>query len=519
MGWTLIIHEDPNWTSIIAGLLKQVVREEPVCVANLAQAQQQLEYHGRGRCLLIVSSATAPADAHCSRPVGGAPLRADDIRGQLATPCIILAAVNTGAASLGNAQNSRLLLLGDILGQLPTIARSLLCMEQGNAPKPPHEVDVDITITQGSCIWRMHGTPENPIDKMGTIQISPADMRRLLNDSARGEYASHDSVRQLGFDMYVNFMSDPVKSGLEFALSRHIRHPNLLEAARFHFHVDQEASQLLVETLAKPRDQNANAELDFWMRESPIFRKFGALGKRHPLFKDRLSRTTPINCLIIEGEVEDFHALGKNFPSIPMAARETDWLSNYLTENQKSFMLAPPKVMRASDFADGGYGDAVRSVLSATPWQLVHYVGHSAIGEDGKAYLALAGGAGDALDVDDFAACAREAQFVFLNSCHSANEKFIKKLIEKNIPAVAGYAWPINDEVASVFSKNFYTNLFEGTVSKRFLEYSFMRAKKVLHEKFTDQPVWTSPILFMQMLNPEKDEQQEVRRELYRNVG
>src|SRR5207244_4451533 len=102
--------------------------------------------------------------------------------------------------------------------------------------------------------------------------------------------------------------------------------------------------------------------------------------------------------------------------------------------------------------------------------------------------LVLGDGPDDVLDIDNFAQDARGAQFVFLNSCSSATGTFVARLVEKNIPAVAGYAWPLEDKHALAFSRKFYLELFEGERSRRFLEYSFMRGKAYLFDEFSDQP-------------------------------
>lgn len=518
MDWSLVIHEDADMAKEVAKILAESLDGEVVRVSNLVDAGLVMSNRAHWHCQLIVSSLSPPPDVDTSRPMDRARPTCTPFLQQIRDerdepPCIFLVSLSEGARAeeLRNVRNITLLRVVDMGAQLQPLARSVVFGDVSGATKPPHEVDVDITLVDGRCQWSMRGTPTNPVEAAGIIEIGERDLQRLLDASSNAGKANHRGIRQLGLDMYENFMANNLKTGgLELALSRYIRHPSFLEAARIRFHVDHATSQLMVETLAKPLSQKVDAELEYWMCRTPIFRKFCGHGERQPLFKDRASRKSPVACLIIQGDARRFSAggeLAKTFPAIASAAAEADALEAYFSNPDKDFGLAPLKVMRPGDYPGGAYGDAVRRELVKQPWQLIHYVGHSAIGLDRKGYLALGAAEGDLIDIDDFATRAAHAQFVFLNSCQSADATFIMKLVEKKIPAVAGYAWEIDDQVAEAFSQNFYEELFEGSVSKRFLEYAFMRAKNFLYlnRNYVDKPVWTSPILFMQLLDAEPD--------------
>lgn len=518
MDWSLVIHEDAVMAQVVAGMVGEVLGCEVIWVCNLEDADSAISRHRLKHCQLIVSSLSPPQKVEISTPLDRARTTSiaflQQTRGKSdEPPCIFLASFIEGAHAdeLRCVQRVALLRYADMYRQLPRLALSVVFGDQGEAAKPLHEVDVDITLADGRCRWSMRGSATNPVEVAGIIDISRDALARLVTDSRNAKGANRQSIDQLGLDMYRNFMADSIKTdSLELELSRYIRPPSSLEAARFRFHVDHETSQLMVETLAKPRSRKVDAELEFWMRRTPIFRKFGGHGERQPLFKDRVSRKDPVACLIIQGETKRFSAggeLAKSFPAIGKAADEAKRLHAYFSDPAKDCRLEPLEVMRPDDYPDGGYGDAVRSALVKQPWKLIHYVGHSAIGRDGKGYLALGAAEGDLIGIDDFSARAAHAQFVFLNSCQSADATFIMKLVEKKIPAVAGYAWDIDDTVAEAFAENFYEELFEGAVSKRFLEYAFMRAKNFLYlnRTYEEKPVWTAPILFMQLLDAETE--------------
>lgn len=517
MPWLLLIHEHPVLGELVKTMLEPVIRNEGgevVFATTMTEARLAMGEHGRANCRLIVSSASVPL-------VVGQPPPLDRSRPTLTSflhdmrsadaqpPCIALLPLDEGdrGEQFDEIRNVEMVGVGSLL-QLPALAAKLMSAEEGERVCLPHDVDVDIQLSDQGGHWSMRGAGHNPIEVSGWITIEAEERNRLLTDSRAAAKAEPGAISQLGRDMYTHFMAHPQKSGLELALARYTRPANTLDTVRFRFHVDEKNNQMLVETLAKPRSQQQGGDAEFWMLKNPIFRKFGASGVRHPLFKDWNSRHKAVECLIIQGNADRFTAGGKlaqEFPRIPGAAEETNWLEKYLVKNQKLFKLGVPKVMRPGDDRGVDYGASVREALSSRNWQLIHYVGHSAIGTDGKGYLALSDGCNDLIDIDDFAARAKHAQFVFLNSCMSANSAFIMKLIEKDIPAVAGYAWTIEDHYAGAFSRSFYENLFAGAVSQKFLEYSFMRARAHLHDTFREKPVWTSPQLFMQLSQSEPE--------------
>lgn len=512
MPWSLVIHEEPDYNQNAGDILAAALPGTVVRVANLADAAEQFEERGRRDCQLIVSSLSPPADKDAARPITREKPTAVEflqkIRGNGILPkCIFLVSYNDGkrADALHGLENVHLLGLGKIAKLLTEMARSVTGVASASAA-PLHAVDLDIDLIGGKCNWRLRGTSTNPLEAAGPIEINADELETLVTFSRNAHGFDHQGIGQIGLGLYKLFMANNLKGGLQLALSYSIR--DALEAARFRFHVDQKTSHLLVETLGMPDPDSQPIQFDHWMRRTPIFRKYGGHGRRHPLFKDHLSRSEPVQCLIIQGEAEPFDAapgLARHFAAIPMAVEESSELFSYFADNHAAFGLAAPIIMKPGDYPAGEFGAKVRTALREHPWQLIHYVGHSAINGKGTAYLALGGGADDLLEVGELAELSSSLQFLFLSSCSGADAQFIMKLAERNVPAVAGYAWPIADNVALDFSREFYHNLFEGTVSKRFIEYAFMRSKRHLHDKFLDRPVWAAPLLFMQMLDAESE--------------
>lgn len=517
MKWWLVIHEHPHMCETVMGLLEQEVEGEVVRVAHLSAAQEAFNERGRNECSLIVSSLSAPCDGDTplaiDRGVITAPNFVASIRGRGETPPCVFLASYADSARVEEVSRMPSVAFVQVKDMHKTLAGTVRDFRRplnvAASERLPHEVDIDITLKVGGlCKWTVMPVCGGTDPDAGVIEVSPDTMRRLVTMSGSARGGDHAFINQLGRDFYEHLLSSNLKSGLELAMRNRIRDPRYLEAARIRVNVDAKSYGLLVETIAKPRALETPDDLDFWMLRTPIFRKYGSHGDRLPLYKDRKSRKTPVECLIIVGTHTAFSAGGKvvrGFPAISSALDEANWLESYLSENHQSFQLVAPRIVRPGDQGTQAYGDRVRSVLSERPWQLIHYVGHSAIGRDRYGYLALGDGPRDLLRIDEFAQRASSAQFVFLNSCRSAGPDFIKSLAASGVPAVAGYAWPIDDEVALKFCMDFYSNLFEGELSRRFIEYSFMRAKRQLHEDYTEAPLWAAPLLFMQLLAAERD--------------
>ena len=91
-----------------------------------------------------------------------------------------------------------------------------------------------------------------------------------------------------------------------------------------------------------------------------------------------------------------------------------------------------------------------------------------------------------------FAGWIRDAQLVTLSSCHSAEENFAFELVRNFVPAVIGFRWAIEDEIATDFIlKCLYPNLF----ALRSIEKAFQKARAAAHDIYRKQPIWAAPML------------------------
>lgn len=518
MEWILVVFESAEMAIAVQACLQGTLPCRYVAVHNLQDARKALRKHPLDACRLMVSSLAPPASADAPVPVDRGVATAVDFLAELRDggidpPCVFIDPAPGSAQHelIAGMAHVQLLAVNDMLAYLPVQAARLAAHEPPHDAGETHLLDVDIALSGTICNWHLSGKNGVGIAESGSIKLDSAMLDRLVIDSLLARATRSDAqeltrklILRLGRDLYRCFAADANSNGLWEAVSMYTNRMRMLEKTRFRFQVDSVTSQLLLEALTR-EDADAPDSENYWMLRTPIVRRFGAQADRSPLFKDRQSRETPVECLVILGNPARFAAsgaLGRSYPAIGQASDEVDWLEDYLASNRLAFGLARPRVMRHGDYGPGEFGPAVRKALATGHWQLIHYTGHSDIGADGTGYLVLGDAVGDLLPIDEFARAATHAQFIFLNSCNSADARFIQRSVERNIPAVAGYGWPIRDDIATAFSRSFYENLFgqREAPSRRFLEYAFMRARGHLHGTYRNEAVWSAPLLFLQSM-------------------
>jgi CHAT domain-containing protein len=247
---------------------------------------------------------------------------------------------------------------------------------------------------------------------------------------------------------------------------------------------------------------------DYLMLKAPVYRRYEARGEGYPLFKDRASRRGPINCLIIQADPRDGE-LGApwNTPlaELPSIEGEVNAIHEILAaerENHKS--IGKLEVFRAAQW-DGRAVEKLEALMQGTRWHLVHFAGHSVRSRDGQGAIVLSSRGDGVLSARRLGELLSNTQFLYLSSCRSADAYFVMHLVEQQVPGVLGFRWPVADEQAHKYARYFYHSLFNDVVSRQFLEYAFLKAKRKLYDRDENDPTWAAPVLIMQVDNPEED--------------
>ena len=266
-----------------------------------------------------------------------------------------------------------------------------------------------------------------------------------------------------------------------------------IEGVRFRFVVGTSAHPLAFEALV---DDDAQHRI----LQSPVYRKIeGSSGVALLANESVTHDPSAWRCLIIvanvQGIVSGFEVGLSNYILEPLnhVDREGKRLEEFLVKNGICVQLL------------GGSSKTLASrknlidILKDGPWDMVHFAGHSYWDEreSGKAAIFLRGenGQPQILSVEQLAVLLREAgtRFVYLSSCGSSGCGV--ELARNHIPAVVGYRWEVDDELAVEQAYLFYTNLFE---SRHSLEIAFLRTRQEMHDRHSDNRIWASSVLIRQ---------------------
>jgi WD40 repeat protein len=124
-------------------------------------------------------------------------------------------------------------------------------------------------------------------------------------------------------------------------------------------------------------------------------------------------------------------------------------------------------------WADAGDWATFQSMLMSGSWQVVHFIGHGGIDDEGRAGLALEDGSSGSrsfVSAWRFARLLRasrpQPRLVVLNSCCTAESQpddllssTAASLVHRGISAVAAMQFPISDRAAVAFARGFYQAL------------------------------------------------------------
>jgi hypothetical protein len=538
--WALAIHRDADMRDLIGDALEdelELPSAQVIKKANIEDATAALLRWGDRSCRLVVAGVTNPPSRKHSPPLDASDLTGLHLAGRLRErgnanlPFLFLVAFNDLERLKEEAKVANVNTIecgSELYKRLPhAIAEAV--RPGSSAARGVPCVNVDISL-RGMPPFEWHlkvREPRRVCDDTGALNIRRDELNKLLHLSVPASSEERD-LGKVGTELYRLFMANDLKNA-KLNIRLHEECGKLtsdrwafreLELARIRFIVDADTHPILLETLARPAE--GQRPPDFWMLKSPIFRKYEHRAEQYPLFKDRRSRSEPLDCLLIEGCSTPFLApdpIARTLEAIPIVKDEISDMEDLLARLRREdpqLMIGEVKVLRHPGGKDGEAASqefaaelkrTLETGVSRTrPWRLIHYAGHSAKGYDDQGYLVLGPGTAGLLNAEIFARWARRSQFVFLSSCQSADTYFVMQLVERTIPAVLGFRWPVMDAVARGFAAGFYRHLFQDEVGRRFLEYAFLKARRDLYGADPDSPDWASPILVMQMIDSERDD-------------
>jgi hypothetical protein len=383
--------------------------------------------------------------------------------------------------------------------------RKFLRKDPSEKPKQrPNSFSLDIVFRKDYS-WRLTG---KGVEDGGQIYVNPELLEDVKNMS--------ELIQQrIGHATWAADLSR-IRSGLDslLFLSHNNRrlYKRVIEAktlfggaenTRIRFIVNDDTPPIVLEALQDPdRDEGA-----YWMLKAPIYRRYDRLGLGYPLFKDRATRHGQINCLIIEADPASGKVGGSLLEELTCVKHEVETIHEILKKEQNAHgSIGRLEVFRADEHENPVDAvDKLVEILEGDTWHLVHFAGHALYAES-KGAVVLKGREGGTIGAKRFAdLLEKKTRFLYLSSCKSADAYFVMNLVERRIPAVLGFRWPVSDPGAEEYARQFYANLFNDSISRKFLEYAFLRAKKRLYDRSESDPTWAAPVLVMQVDEPEED--------------
>lgn len=150
---------------------------------------------------------------------------------------------------------------------------------------------------------------------------------------------------------------------------------------------------------------------------------------------------------------------------------------------------------------------AISEALVEEQYHILHFVGHGTFVSD-QGYLRINSeeNGDDLIAADTFADFFRSypsLKLVVLNSCQGAELSSTKELtgmapqlVARGIPAVIAMQYPISDDAALVFAKEFYLKLCSGW-SRGQVDTAISHARNRIHMDVKEPMAFATPVLFM----------------------
>ena len=483
---------------------------------------------------LVVLDLDLPLDGHHpSEPRGGLAL-AGRLRQLLPNlPLIVLATSKDPALSEAVSAIPRTVLVSQGSGleaELTCRVRDLLGVVPGRVIQPsarkraPHFLIEFHLRADGDCTYRWRRVDEGgvewgwplpfTVEARNLKMLKKASDRLALSFDWPGDYQRiGDELRKIFLEGDLSVVKSIARLGERIERERPGAHASLC------FVVDESHYPIALEAL---RNGEVRGDHYYWLERAPLWRQVALRDRRQkPLFEDPGTRDGPINCLIVEANAEGrVKELRASFESLPGVKEEADALASFL-HGQATTKVG--KIGRISQRASGvhvslstagspvpplaqagSFREVLQDLLAGDdPWHLVHFAGHSHYDiKHDWGYVVMPGrrtpgsrpAPPDYIGAPDFAAWLSRTRFIYMSSCMGSSQDFVFQLCKHDVPAVAGFRWPIEDKDAVAYSEAFYRALF----ARRSIEAAVHDTWLHLYGQHRGKSTWASSQLVMQ---------------------
>ena len=352
--------------------------------------------------------------------------------------------------------------------------------------------------------------------KKGPLELKWLDMKDLteitqaipiMEQSKQGSWKGH--FRMVGRMLRKALMANPDFCDDVDAALRQIGHPGQCKYTRLRFVIPHEWHAIALEAIIDLNTliNDEEDDSDLWMLKAPVYRVLTGgditRPKVGPLFDN--TKKGPLRCLLIDANIDWDRKIKTEEPDprhdgekltlghLEFVSEECDELQSEM----KRLGIAQPVLLRREQ-GEQGFLTRVQEQLSQD-WDLVHYAGHSYYDEQRRracVFFQVDNQRVEAVTSTRLVNQLGSARLVFLSSCESASEGFVFKLAEAGVPAIVGFRWQIEDNLAAEFAESFYSHLFD----RKSVEEAFFLARVQLHNHkgYAERKAWASPVLIEQ---------------------
>lgn len=281
------------------------------------------------------------------------------------------------------------------------------------------------------------------------------------------------------------------------------------------FTVDKANYPIALESMPNPRRNGTG----YWLQYAPLWRQLANLPlSTSPVFSDDGMPEGPVDFLLIDancegsvpsldlsvtrvsGVVDEIRTVLQTLKCQP--ATRVGRIGHIRVENGQVCTTVWPDDRNPVDGEHEGlpFEDVLRSLLTkGEPWDVVHFAGHShsvTRGGEDYGYVLLPRTPSDArpvprpvaLGVPRLADWLKRSRFVYLSSCNSSTRDFVFNLCAHQVPAMSGFRWKVQDELAWEHSAHFYKLLLE----HRSIEDASQETWLAMFGDHGMDPVWAS---------------------------
>ena len=352
---------------------------------------------------------------------------------------------------------------------------------------------IEIDVNSSYMTYRIHAVRDDQhFEDKNILQIDPRKLTRLVRKTRdlgkRDDW--EEELRDIGESLADLFYRKPFRDA--FIYTKGLCGP--LKNLHIRFTTSKSVYDVAFEALC----DNGR----YLMLEAPLARKVPEKDTSSAL---QLGGPKPVNILFIEAAV----GKGEYVPELDLGKLET--LKNLEAERKyfedldsnparkTALGLKNIEILCKTDLdprVDDSFRKHLKNVLARDSFDIVHFAGHSVF-QDGQGYLVLPGNPPEALKMSTFARWLQNSgtRMAFLSSCKSTDTVAAFELARRGIPAVIGFRWDLDDELAAEFATTFYEQLF-GKCSS--FDLAFLETRCIMHGDHTSEQIWAAPVLILQ---------------------